>query len=114
MPTLPTTNAPAAASYAAYLAALHARPRQPEAAILAALAALADVVTTEAATGQPGTGYEADTGHRTKAGQPITASGMKPGTPYARIARKDGRRTEIGILWPCGTLDCGGIAEFTL
>jgi len=114
MRTLPTTNAPAAAAYAAYLATLHARPRPPQGIADQALIDLGRVVRSEAAAGNPGTGFEIDSGERTKAGIAITRSGMKPGTAFALIARKEGRRTEIGTLWPCGTLDCGGIDCFTV
>ena len=114
MKNLPATSAPAAAAYAAYLTTIQARPAAPAAQQAAALADLARVITEAAEAGLPGSGREIDSGERTKAGQPITRSGMKPGTPFALIARRSGRRTEICQVWPCGALDSAGPACFSI
>lgn len=114
-----TTNVPATKAAEAYFAALWAKSKD-ENVIAAAKAAIAKVVTDEAAAGNPGTGYEVQSTNTdgtlavTRTGQPVTRSGMKPGTPFAIVAHREGRRTEVCTLWPCGTLDSAGPACLAL
>lgn len=113
------TNTAASNAYALYIKALRAQPAN-ETAIETARATLAAVITAEAAAGAPGTGFEAQSVNRdgtpavTRTGAPITASGMKPGTPFALIMHQEGRSMEPGKAWPCGSVDSAGPSCFAL
>jgi hypothetical protein len=117
------TNAPAALAYNAYLAAVQT-PTSSPAAIEASRSRLRAVVEEQAATGQPGTGVEVQSTNRdgtpafSRSGQPVTRSGMAPGTPFAVISRLDTssrrRRYEMCKVWPCGTLDSSGPSCFAI
>jgi hypothetical protein len=108
----PTVNAAATAAYAAFLSALRAKPNNP-ATLDEARAHLAAVITAEAATGAPGTGFEVSMGVNNR-GEHITETGMKPGTPFALIMRQEGKRAYLGKAWPCGALDSAGPACFSV
>lgn len=110
------TNPRAAKAYADYLSACQSRP-QNEATIETLRAALAAVIEAEAEAGHPAAGREIEAGHN-RHGQPVTRSGMKPGTPFAIIGRPvisgKRRRIELCKVWPNGDCDSAGPACFTV
>lgn len=115
MRTAVITNAPAAKAYADYIGACQSRP-QNEATIEAFRATLAAIIGAEVEAGNPGTGREVSLGDN-RHGQPVTRSGMKPGTPYAVISRQADtkrRRFELCRVWPCGACESAGPACFSL
>ena len=116
----PATNRAAELALAGYQAALYARPVN-EAEIARQVQLLAATIAAEAAAGATATGYEVQLTNRdgtpavTRNGQPVTSSGMKPGTPFALVARPaGGQRLELCKVWPCGSIESAGPACFSL